>query len=118
MMNQRVEMADTGGKENSQSHSYSIKWGSSNTDHVSKQVSDESDKEDGIADDGEEELRWAWVHAAGSISGWRTLDEFKSLFGGMWRDLWRTAERDDVPSREEFAKFTMEGGKGPVELLQ
>ena len=64
----------------------------------------EEEEEEEESDDDEDGLRWAWVHAAGSISGWRTLDEFKSLFGAKWAPLWKAAEKDDVPSRDEFAK--------------
>ena len=49
-------------------------------------------------------MRWAWVHTSGAISGWRTIDEFKSLYGLKWAPIWKSAEKDDVPSRDEFAK--------------
>lgn len=70
----------------------------------SEQKNDNDKAGDDDDDDDHDGLRWAWVHAAGSISGWRTQDEFKQLFGGMWQDIWHKAEQDDVPSREEFAK--------------
>ena len=32
------------------------------------------------------------------------MDEFKSLYGLKWAPIWKSAEKDDVPSRDEFAK--------------